>query len=586
MTTETAGTETTVLRHCVRSGAYHDSIVLMRLQSSLANLDGVEDAGAVMATATNLALLRSNRLLPDPVPQAGADDLLISVRAESEAQAEAAMRQIDPLLAHRNSEGDGSWRPRSLRGASRLLPAARWVLISVPGRFAAELAREALESGRHVFLYSDNVSLPDERQLKQMARDRGLLVLGPDCGTAMIGGTGLGFANRVRRGPVGLIAASGTGLQAVSSRVHTLGGGISHAIGTGGRDLHLDVGAITTLQALTLLAEDPWTRVIGLISKPPSAAVAAKILRAASRLDKPVVVGFLGYPSPGRRLGNLHFARDLEEVADLAVGLVTDAQAVTSAHGSPAAHPPDGSEDSPSPRRYLRGLFSGGTLAYEALLSFRPLLQPITSNLRAEAVELLEDPTRSKGHCIVDLGADELTVGRLHPMMDPDAARRRLLQEADDPEAAVILVDLVLGDVAHEDPASSLAETVASICNQAEGPRVILAVVGTEQDPQGLEQQIEAFRSAGAIVSHGLRGAVEACLQCLPADPPAAAPASTQADKAVDPADLEGPISAWNVGLETLYDSLAGQGSEALQVEWRPPAGGNERLAALLKKLT
>ncbi len=575
----TAPDTPSVVRHRVRSGAYHDSIVLMRLQSSLADLDGVEDAGAVMATDTNLALLRANRLLPDPIPKAGPEDLWIAVRAETAEQAEAALEEIDALLAHRNSDTDGSWRPRSLRGASRLLPGARWVLISVPGRFAAGVARQALDMHRNVFLYSDNVSLDDERELKRLARDRGLFVLGPDCGTAMIGGTGLGFANRTRRGPVGLIAASGTGLQAVASRVHALGEGISHAIGTGGRDLHREIGAITTLQALDLLARDSFTRVICLISKPPSPEVAAKILRAASRLEKPVVVGFLGYPSPGRRLGNLHFARDLEEIADLALECLA----------STATPPSDGGAARPSyPRAYLRGLFSGGTLAYEALLSLRPLLLPLASNLGADGVEPLDDPTRSSGHCIVDLGADELTVGRLHPMMDPDAAKRRLEQEAADPEVAVILMDLVLGDVAHENPAATLVDTIAAICDRPDSPRIVLAVIGTEQDPQGLEQQMEALREAGAQVCLGLRDAIDACLHLLPeqTSPEQTSSSAPEAEKQPDPKDLEGPISAWNVGLESLHDSLVGQTSEVLHVEWRPPAGGNERLAALLKKLS
>ena len=305
----------------VRPGGYYDSIVLMQLQAALADLPGVQDAGAVMATPDNRALLEASELLPGEEIVAGPPDLLIVVKADSEAAADEALARVDALLVRSGGSGGEDYQPQSLAAALKVLPEARWALVSVPGRFAGRVAGEALDHGLNVFLYSDNVSLADEVALKTRAVAEGRLVMGPDCGTASINGTGFGFANRVRRGPIGLVGASGTGLQAIASHVHALGGGVSHAIGTGGRDLDADVGALTCRQGLDLLARDPGTEVIVLVSKPPVPSVARTVLRAARGTGKPVVVHFVGFAAPGRKLGNLYFAEGLSEAAWIAVEL-------------------------------------------------------------------------------------------------------------------------------------------------------------------------------------------------------------------------------------------------------------------------
>ena len=315
-----------IIKNQIRRGAYYDSVVLMQLQKGLLGLDGVLDAGAVMATQANRDLLEQSGLLTDEANKAGADDLVIVVKAKDEPSALAALNQIDALLSKRNAGIEQEFRPRSIEAALKISPEAQWVLISVPGRFAANVAREALNLNRHVFLYSDNVSLADEVELKQIARSKGLLVMGPDCGTAIINGVGLGFANRVRRGNIGLVGASGTGLQAITSHIHQLGGGVSQAIGTGGRDLKADVGAITAHQALQILGSDAATRVIVLVSKPPSPDVAAKLLSAAQATGKPIVVDFIGYPPPARKLGSLNFATSLSEAAELATQLSVNSE--------------------------------------------------------------------------------------------------------------------------------------------------------------------------------------------------------------------------------------------------------------------
>ncbi|MCA9927733.1 MAG: hypothetical protein KC419_04625, partial [Anaerolineales bacterium] len=362
-----------MIKHEVRPGTYYDSVVLMQLQKALAGLNGVEDAGVVMATEANRDLLAGSGLLPAGIA-AKADDLLIVVKGKSETAVSHALSQVDHLLKQQRPDATGQdFRPHSLDAAIKSLPDANWVLVSVPGRYAAGVAEDALRQGKHVFLYSDNVPLADEVRLKQMAREKGLLLMGPDCGTAVINGVGLGFANRVRRGRIGIVAASGTGLQAVSSAIHNLGSGISQAIGTGGRDLKTDVGAITAHQALDLLGRDRMTRVIVLVSKPPSPEAAARLLRAAQATGKDIVVNFIGYPVPGHQIGNIHFAANLADAAETAVHIVGS---VGTALFEMEREPFSG---------YVRGLFSGGTLAYEALLGFGAVLNPIYTNIPIRA---------------------------------------------------------------------------------------------------------------------------------------------------------------------------------------------------------
>ncbi len=554
-----------VSQHQVRSGVYFDSVMLMQLQRDLAALPEVEAAGVVMATQTNQALLAQSGLLPDGI-EARPDDLLIVVRAENEGAAEEALNRVDDLLTRRRSLAAGEYRPRSLEAAFKQLPEAGWVLVSVPGKYAASVAREALEHDRHVFLYSDNVSLEDEVALKALAAGRGKLLMGPDCGTAIVNGVGLGFANRVRRGGVGLVGASGTGLQAVSVHLHQLGVGVSHALGTGGRDLSAEVGGATTTQCLDLLGRDPGTQVIALVSKPPDPRTAARLFAAAQALEKPVVVNLLGYPPPASVLGNLYFATNLKETATLAGALLAE---------DPADSGPLSGEE--SIQGFLRGLFSGGTLAAEVLFGLRAVLTPLYANLHVPSVELLDDPTRSRAHTIVDLGADEFTVGRLHPMIDHEVRLRRLRQEAADPEVGILLLDVVLGDGAHPDPAEELAPAIAAARSDRELP-VVVILIGTDQDPQNVDDQESRLAEVGAKVFRDAGSAVAYLNAHLRLNPDWPGPP-------VALEDLAAPLAAVNVGLESFYLSLVQQEARAVQVNWRPPAGGDDKMLAILAKL-
>ncbi|HOV06085.1 MAG TPA: acyl-CoA synthetase FdrA [Anaerolineaceae bacterium] len=566
----------------VRSGVYYDSAKLMSLQRSLAGLPGILDAGVVMGTESNKELLAHIGLDTPEVNATKPDDLAIVVKAENEKAADEALAKVDELLAARKNTGDQEYQPRSLESAVDLLPDAEWVIISVAGRYAASVTREALRLGKHVHLFSDNVSIEDEIALKKEARELGLMVMGPDCGTAMIDGYGLAFANKIRKGPIGIVAAAGTGLQQVATRIHQLNSGITFGIGTGGRDLKAEVGAITFLQALDVLARDPETKVIVLTSKPPSPKVAEEVLKVARKAGKPVVVNFIARPITTTRDGNLFFATGLDDAARLAVEL--------------ANHPPKltGDEDLPiqkfAPRqKYLRGLFSGGTLAYEAQHILYGYVPRVLANSPINKEFKLPDSFVSQENCIVDLGEDEFTVGRLHPMMDNELRIRRLYEEAKDPEVAVILLDVVIGYGSHPNPASEIAPAIAKCIAEAKEDgrhlEVVCVVTGTDEDPQNLNSQIQQLKAAGALVDTSNEFVCRYVGRLLRAlaerdEPPVVVPG-----KPVDLDALKKPLAAINVGLESFAANLKDQGAPYVHVDWKPPAGGNEKLMNILQKM-
>lgn len=563
-----------LLRHRIRRGAYHDSIVLMQLRVALAGLPGITEAGAVMGLGGNLEILGQAGLLPDELGALAADDLLVVVRASREAEAEAALDRIDELLVRRGSEVQPELRPRSLATAVREAPDARWVLVSVPGRWAFEVAREVLDRDRNVFLFSDHVPVEEEVALKHQAAERGLLVMGPDCGTALVAGIGFGFANRVRRGPIGLVAASGTGLQTVACRLHALGTGISHALGTGGRDLTGPVGGATALQAIDLLGRDPQTEVLVLISKPAAPAVTARVLAALQATGKPAVVCLLGRALPFRRWAGLSFAASLAETAELAAERVP----TTWETGSPVNPTTDREGNAASRGGVLRGLFSGGTLAQEALEGWTVLFGPVTSNLKVPGSLPWQPSAAVSGHLLLDLGDDVFTAGRPHPMLDPAAVAERLEHESRDPAVAAVLCDLVLGDGAHPDPASVLGAAIESARAARPELEIVVLLVGTDEDPQDLAEQSDRLEAAGAWVTRDLGAAQERLWRLTAPEPkPPSLPVPLSA--------LETPRSVINIGVETMYRSLTAQGVDTMDIEWRPPAGGDPRLASLLSKM-
>jgi FdrA protein len=464
----------------IRRGTYADSVALMRIAEEARALPGVSAAALLMGTEPNRASLVDAGLWSREAESCRPDDLVMAVRAESADAAHAALARMETLLSarRRTREGPATTDARSLTSAARRAARANLAVISVPGPHAAAEAHQALSAGLHVFIFSDDMPIADEVALKQRGRARDLLVMGPECGTSIIGGIGLGFANRVRRGPIGLVGASGTGLQEISSLVHTLGGGLSHAIGTGGRDFQAEVGGLTTLHALELLADDDETRAIVLVSKPAAPDVADRVLFAAAAVAKPVIACL-----PGWRGGAPATVRSVETLEDAAMASL-DVLGLP-----PRALPLPSLPDRPrAPASGVLGLYTGGTLCEEA---------------RAIVGEAAVGFT--------DFGADVYTRGRPHPMIDPTLRTAAIATAGDDPRVGVVLLDVVLGECAHPDPAGAAAAAIRDARARAEraGRRldVVVHVVGTDEDPQGLIAQEKTLRALGAVVCPSNRAA-------------------------------------------------------------------------------
>jgi len=476
----------------VERGRYHDSVTLMRASAAARDVPGVETVIAAMATELNRALL-SDAGFPAPEPEVTADDLVIAVRSDDDAAAEEALATVERVLTERRRPavaGAPEAAPRTVEAAAAQAPDAGVVVVSVPGPHAYVEAVAALRAGRHVMVFSDGVDVAAEVALKREAAALGRLVMGPDCGTAILGGVGLGFANVVVPGPVGLVAASGTGAQQLCCLLDGAGIGIRHVVGVGGRDLSAAVGGASTLAALVALDDDPAVEVIAVVSKPPDPEVAAAVMAAAAGCRKHVVLALVG---PGRPT-------------------LTDAAAeIAATLGEPFPEPrswwPPSPPDAPRPGPVL-GLFSGGTNAAEAVVVLEERLGPVGSNVH-------HDPSRGIGpgddpggvHTVLDLGDDELTAGRPHPMIDPAAVADRVTAAADGDGPGVVLLDVVLGHGAHPDPAAVLTPTL--VAARAAGIATVVTLLGTDGDPQGLDRQARALADAGAVVHRSNARAAE-----------------------------------------------------------------------------
>lgn len=491
-----------ILRARVTSGVYFDSVTLMQVSLRVKDSPGVEAAVVGMGTDFNLESARRLGLATPEIDGAKPNDLILAVRAASVGEAEAALALAEKLITEKKSARaeDRAESPPTLAAAMREMPDSNLVLISVPGAFAAREARTALEAGKHVFLFSDNVSVEEEVSLKELAVSKGLLMMGPDCGTAILNGTPIAFANAVRRGDVGVVAASGTGLQEVTSLIHRFGRGVSQAIGVGGRDLSEKVAGRMTILAALALAEDPATRVLLLVSKPPAAATETILFERLKNVSKPVVVYFIGADPAKIRAAGFHPAANLEEAARTAAAL--------SAGGEIAPLATDdeiGAKARAAKRRKgahaLRGLYSGGTFCDEAQRLLAPVLGEISSNTPIPGARRVKDLHRSEGHTILDLGDDDFTRGRAHPMIDATARKERLAQELEDDETDILLLDVVLGYGSHADMAGELAGTIRAVRGKGKPLPVIAAsICGTDEDPQDASAQRRRLEDAGVAV--------------------------------------------------------------------------------------
>ena len=459
----------------LRSGVYADSVRLMQVSREIGDRPGVEAVLVAMATPLNLELAAGMGLAPDG--EAKPDQLLIALTATDDAELAAAVAAVEAALTARADRGEAQTiAARTIGAALQDAADPALAIISVPGPYAVAEAADAIAAGRSVLVFSDGVPVEHEVALKRAAHDAGVLVMGPDCGTAIVSGVALGFANAVRRGPVGLVAASGTGAQQVSCLLDAAGVGVSHVLGVGGRDLSEAVGGLATLDALAALDADPATEHVLLVSKPPAPSVAARVQEAAAGLDVPVRSAALSAEQP-----DLTAAVEAL-LADLGVAV-------------PEWPSRPGTADAVPEGAVLKGFYSGGTLADEAMLIAAPVLGDIRSNTPLRAELGLGTDLTARGSVVIDFGDDALTVGRAHPMIDPTLRLEAIATLAQSGEPAVLLLDVVLGFGADPDPAATLVPAL-----QAAGLPAVVALVGTEGDPQGWSRQADALAEAGAAV--------------------------------------------------------------------------------------
>ncbi len=487
---------------------YKDSVALMTVSARIMNVSGIDTASIVMASATNIDNLREAGLGPFDVR---ANDLLVALSGTPDA-CEEALAKADDLLTRTASSSDtgaAAAQPiTSIQMAVTQDPSHNFVLVSVPGDYAAAEGMKALRLGMDVMLFSDNVRVADELWLKTYARDHDLMVMGPDCGTAIINGVPLGFANVVRRGPIGVVGASGTGTQEVTVRVHQLGSGISQALGTGGHDLSEAIGGISMLHGLAALDEDPATSVIILVSKPPAPAVAAAILDAAEASAKPVVVIFLGADPSAIKRDGVYGAAYLAQAADMAVALARDQHPTggdIAVSSEMRRRLTDAARSMAPSQQFVRGIFSGGTFCFEAQLVHAATGITAYSNAPTAGNQTLERITVSQDNTIIDMGEDDFTQGRPHPMIDPSLRDARIRQEVEDPTTAVVLIDVVLGYGSSLEPVAGLLGIIGTsrAAAKAAGRTVVFVcyVCGTDADPQPRKDIVAALKAAGALVA-------------------------------------------------------------------------------------
>jgi len=485
-----------VHRIAVRRKFYLDSVALMRSSKSLAALPDVVEAAMMMGTPANTDILQNAGLLTAAQlneESIGAGDLVIGIRAINSAAAGAALTIANELLDSSTTPVDAQqWRPRSIRGAMVGKPQSNFALISVPGAFAISEARKAVRNGLHTMIFSDNVPLAQEVALKQEASALGKLVMGPDCGTAIINGVPLAFANKVPRGPVGLVGASGTGMQEVSCLLAQSGVGISQAVGVGGRDLTDAVGGVMSMMALKMLIADPATQHVVLISKPASQSVVEKITALLATTNKTVTLCFLGGEKLSELPANCEWTTTLQEATAATltcVGAESIAATISNEEILRKA------TELALPGQLVRGLFCGGTLCMEAQLLFSNANVQATSNVPVDGERVLDPST----HTLIDLGDDEYTRGKPHPMIDPSSRDAAVHDALQDDRVAVLLVDVVIGYGSHANPARQFVECLQRC--ESHATLIIASVTGTEDDPQCLSAQRATLAAAGVVVA-------------------------------------------------------------------------------------
>ncbi len=573
----------------IKENSYQDSINLMLLTNAVSTIDGVEKAQVMMGTDANKDILKEAGLYNDEVQKAQPSDMVVAVDSQDEAVLSAVMDEVENFLGDLSVKKESSQvkDARNWDEALEAQPDANLALISVPGIYAADEIETALDNNLHAFVFSDNVSKEDEVRLKKKAHEKGLLVMGPDCGTGIVSNVPMAFTNVVKPGNIGIVGASGTGIQEVTTIIDRLGGGVIHAIGTGGRDLSDEVGAITMKDALVGLAEHEPTDVIVVISKPPAPEVRDEVVRLLYDLPKPVVAIFLG-ENPDHHEGDVYLAHTLEETAHIAVDLANGKEVKDRYQEQP--HHLGGEKVGAD--KTVKGLYSGGTLASEAAMLISEALE-LGGLIKEEGYIL-----KANGFEVMDLGDDIYTQGKPHPMIDPEVRKKKIEEYAADENTGVILLDIVLGYGSHPDMAGVLAPVIKEALEIAKAENRELSfigtVCGTQQDPQDYDEAKRTLEEAGVLVEDSNAKAVRLALHLMGKDVEDAPKEvkSYDQEKRALPAVSEAITDLLNtkprvinIGVESFSDVVREHGGQAVQYNWKPVAGGNRKLIKILNQL-
>ena len=579
-----------MLKTIVKKGSYHDSVVLMLLTNQISTIEGVKKVSIMMATPANKDIYRQSGLSTEELESASANDMVVVADVDDDAILDVIMEEVEEFFKKQStSEGDkkGAESVKSWDKALGKLPDANLAVISSPGAYAALEADRALDEGMNVFMFSDNVTLEDEIKLKQKAHEKGLAVMGPDCGTGIIQGVPIAFTNNVTPGAIGIIGASGTGIQELTTIIDRLGEGVKNAIGTGGRDLSTEVGGITMMDMIEAMESDDSVKVLIIISKPPAKEVRDRISDRLSNFKKPVVTLFLG-EKPEYHEENFYHAYTLDEAARLAVGLVRGEEIKEG-----KVDVDDSQFFGAEEKKTIKAYYSGGTLAGEAAMLIKDALNLKVPPQKAEGFMLKTD-----GHIVVDLGDDVYTQGKPHPMIDP-AKRIECMQDAiDDASTGVILLDIMLGYGSHEDMAGALLPSIVELRDKAkaEGRKLffVATVCGTRRDFQSYDEAVSKLKEAGVIVCENNKLAVHTAICAIGLD--FEEPAKEIRKKTVAKIEktevsekliqlLSQKPKVINIGLKSFAEVVESFGCDVVQYDWMPPAGGNVELIKVLNFL-
>lgn len=575
-----------MLKTIINKNTYQDSVVLMLLTNEISSIEGVNKVSIMMGTPANKDIFAGSGLRTEELEDATANDMAIVIDAESDEVIEKVLVEMDAFLAKQSSGSSTSSEKniKSWEAALKELPDANLAVLSIPGVYAASVANRALDENLNVFIFSDNMEEEDELKLKEKAKEKGLLCMGPDCGTGVINGVPIAFTNNINPGRIGIVGASGTGIQEVTTIIDRLGGGVSNAIGTGGRDLSEKVQGITMLSAIATLSEDYNTEVITIISKPPAESVRKKIMNYIRTIDKPIVTMFLG-EKPEYHEENLYHAYTLEEAARISVDLLRK-QEVKPFHGDSSIKVEDVEKG-----LTIKAYYSGGTLAGEAAMLINESVFSGGEMKTGHGYMLKKD-----GFEVIDLGDDEYTQGKPHPMIDPSVRVQYMEKAMEDKSTSVILFDLVLGYGSHEDMASALAPSIEKLKTQAKAENrnihFVTTVCGTNKDPQNYEKQKKTMEEAGVIVCDTNNMAVEKALSLIGKSIKYVnkevrdKEAVTEKVEVKVSEDMKNLINLEpkiiNIGLKSFSETLKSFPCQVVQYDWKPIAGGDVELINVL----